>query len=95
MQQELREKPQDHERATGREVTPPEEIGSNSQDDVVVDGNVDGDVTTANDADVLNKEAKNGCSKLSGMNWEKHDLVQMRSKRVSTDLAVDELGKVS
>ena len=97
----MQEKPQD-ERGNGREVTP-EESGSNSQDDVVVDGNVDGDVTAANDADVLNKndvdvlnkEAENGCSKLSGMNGEKHDLVQMRSKKVNTDVTVDELGKVS
>ena len=91
--QALREKPQD-ERANGREITP-EETESNSQDDVVVDGNVDGDVTTANDADVLNKEAENGSSKLSGMNGEKHDLVQTRSKRVNTDVPVDESGKVS
>ena len=94
--------PQD-KRANGREVTP-EETRSNSQDDAVVDRNVDGDVTTANDADVLskndadilNKEAENKCSKLSGMNGEKHeDLVQMRSKRVNTDVPVDESGKVS
>ena len=65
VQQELREKPQDHERANGREVTP-EETGSNSQDDIVVDGNVDGDVTTANDADLLNKEAKNGQMRSKG-----------------------------